>query len=374
MRGARRSVLDSSTFEAPTAKVQRSWGCAPSTSYSTSNVDLQHTPFRLPQRTNIHSLSFSLQIDSQSALSRRHPTASAGKHKCPHQHLTSALGSISLSLPLAQPRKQKRRQAALQGVGFEVSNLRPNQSNCVALTGPSSSNALSIASTSFASSSFEFSHNSSVHTQLPLFASVSSACSSQMRKRKAPSITTDRPSGSVASGSGRSAAVRHAPVMQLAQGTAKAISRAMEEREEGHRPDLAAAGSTLRKSAMTLPRNIRRLLAGAFAGALSKTVIAPIETIRMQVMGNKVCCQFASPSLLCCLVAFVSSLHALNATFWHWTRCSLLRAMASTCLMFAIAYPMPVCIPGETRLLSPLPFPSACCTANSQATRVLVMI
>lgn len=30
------------------------------------------------------------------------------------------------------------------------------------------------------------------------------------------------------------------------------------------------------------------------SGALSKTVIAPIETIRMQVMGNKVCCSHAA--------------------------------------------------------------------------------
>ena len=290
MRGARRSVLDSSTFEAPTAKVQRSWGCAPSTSYSISNVDLQHTPFRMPQRTNIHNLSFSLLVDSQAAPSRWHPTASARKHKGPHQHLTSALGSISLSLPLAQPQKQKRRRAANRGIGFEVSNLRPNQSNCAALTGPSSSNALSIASTSLTSSSFELSHDSSIHTQLPLFASLTSACSSQMRKRKAPSIATDRPSDSITSGSGRSAAVQHAPVMQLAQGTAKVISRAVENREGEQWPDLTAAGSKLRRSAMSLPRNIRRLLAGAFAGALSKTVIAPIETIRMQVMGNKVCC------------------------------------------------------------------------------------
>lgn len=304
MRGARRSVLDSSNFEAPTAKVQRSWGCAPSTSYSISNVELQHNAFRLPQRTNIHKLSFSLLVDSQSAPSRRHPTASACKHKGPHRYLTSALGSISLSLPLAQLQKQKRRQAAIQGIGFEVSDLHPDQSNCAAVTGPSSSSALSTASTSVTLSSFEFSHDSSSHKQLPLFASLSSACSSQMRKRKAPSIATDRPTILPVSEVDRSAAVRHAPVTQLAQGPAQAISRAVEEREEGHRPDLAAAGSKLRKSAMSLPRNIRRLLAGAFAGALSKTVIAPIETIRMQVMGNKVCCSSASPNL------FAACLHS----------------------------------------------------------------
>ena len=52
------------------------------------------------------------------------------------------------------------------------------------------------------------------------------------------------------------------------------------------------------------------------AGALSKTVIAPIETIRMQVMGNKVCCSMPLPTHVCCSVACVCSLPVLNGNIW----------------------------------------------------------
>ena len=259
MRGIERAVLDSSSCQAHTVQVQRAWGCAPSTSYSTSNVELQQIPFRLPHRTTSHSLSFSLLSDSQPGPPRQHPTATAHKHHGSHQYKSPAFGSISLSLPHAKPHKHKRKQAAAsQGVGFEVSDLRPAQR---------SSEVLVTGSTSLALSSYALPDDTTTLSQRPLlFASMSSTCSSQRRKRKAPSIATD--TSGTASQSDRQAAAQHAPVMQLAQGTAKAFSRAAEEGQD-HSPDLAAAGSKLKKSAMVLPRNIRRLLAGALAGSFN---------------------------------------------------------------------------------------------------------
>ena len=260
MRGTGRAVLDSSSCQAHTIQVQRAWGCASSTSYGTSNVELQQSPFRLPQRTTAHNLSFSLLSNSQPGPQRRQSTAAAQKQNGPHQYLSSSLGSISLSLPHAKPHKHKRKQGASRGVGFEVSDLRPSST---AARQPSSETP-SAASTSCVFSAYSLPDDSTAHAQQPLlFASIS--CSNQRRKRKAPSIATDTSGTDAASPSNRQAAVQHAPVMQLAQGTAKAFSRAAEEGED-HRPDLASAGSKLKKSAMVLPRNIRRLLAGAFAG------------------------------------------------------------------------------------------------------------
>lgn len=265
MRGTERAVLDSSSCQAHTVQVQRWWGCVPSTSYSTSKSELQQSPSRLPQKTTVHNLSFSLPSNSQPVPPRRQPTATVLKLNGPHQFLSSSLGSISLSLPRAKPHKHKRKQAASEGISFEVSELRPTQSSSTAAREPSSELAVT-ASTSSALSAYSLLDESTAHAQQPLFfASLSSTCPSQTRKRKAPSIATDTSGTSAVSRSDRRAAVPHASVLQLAQGTAKAYSR---DAEDGghHSPDLSAAGSKLRKSAMTLPRNIRRLFAGAFAG------------------------------------------------------------------------------------------------------------
>lgn len=265
MRGSERVILDSSSCQAHTVQVQRSWGCAPSTSYSNSNIELQQTPFRLPRRTTVHNVSFSLLSNSQPGPQRRHPTETALKHSGSHQYLSSSLGSIGLSLPCAKPHKHKCKHAASQGISFEVSELRPTQSSSTAAREPSSEVSVT-ASSSSALSAFSLLNESTAHAQPPLFfASISSTCPNQRRKRKAPSIATDTSGTSAVTQSDRRAAVQYAPVMQLAQGTAKAYSRAAEEAQD-HSPDLSAAGSKLRKSAMTLPRNIRRLLAGAFAG------------------------------------------------------------------------------------------------------------
>ena len=296
MRGTGRAVLDSSTCPAHTIQVQRSWGCASSTSYGTSNVEVQQTPFRLPQRTTVHNLSFSLLTSSQPGPPRRHPTVAAQKQNGVHQYLPSALGSISLSLPHAKPHKHKRKQPASQGVGFEVSDLRPTST---AAREPSSEVSVA-ASMSSVLSAYSQPNDSTSHAQRPLFfASMSSTCSSQRRKRKAPSIATD--TSGTASQSDTQVAVQHSPVMQLAQGTAKAFSRVSEEGED-HRPDLAAAGSKLKKSAMILPRNIRRLLAGAFAGNLQPG----------QVPFNRslICYSARSDLLICshCCFGFVANI------------------------------------------------------------------
>ena len=273
MEGTGRTVMiDSSLSDTHTIE-KRSWGCAPSTSYSTSNVGLQHTPSRLPQSTTVQSLSFSLQSDRQSyltAAARRLPSA-ATQRQSPHQNLSSLLGSISLSLPHAKLHKHKRKQAASQGTSFKVSDLHPSRTGSTALRGPSS-NTSSTANISFTLDSFELSDDRPTHTQRPLFASMSSACAGQMRKRKAPSIATDTSCTSAVSQPDRPAAVQHVPLMQLAQGQVKAISRIAEE-GESESANLAAAGSKLRHSAMVLPRNIRRLLAGAFAGK----VVPPLD-------------------------------------------------------------------------------------------------
>ncbi|KAL3135657.1 hypothetical protein ABBQ38_006136 [Trebouxia sp. C0009 RCD-2024] len=287
MRGTRGNVPSPFHRELHTVGLQRSWGCEPSTSYSTSNVGLQHIPARMPQRNSQHNLSFSLQSDRtppSTSLTKRQPTATLQRQSL-RENLPSLLGSISLSMLRIKPPRHKRKQAAASGISFEFSELHPshNSTTCTAVR-PASSNASVSASTLPPITSFELVDEESTYMQQPPFASMSSACASKIRKRKAPSIATDALATSAARQTRRQAAVQRPPLMQLAQGATTAISTALEEVE---RPNLAAARRELKRSAMLLPSNIRRLAAGAFAGALSKTLIAPIETIRMQVMGNK---------------------------------------------------------------------------------------
>lgn len=266
MRGTRGNVPSPFHRELHTVGLQRSWGCEPSTSYSTSNVGLQHIPARMPQRNSQHNLSFSLQSDRtppSTSLTKRQPTATLQRQSL-RENLPSLLGSISLSMLRIKPPRHKRKQAAASGISFEFSELHPshNSTTCTAVR-PASSNASVSASTLPPITSFELVDEESTYMQQPPFASMSSACASKIRKRKAPSIATDALATSAARQTRRQAAVQRPPLMQLAQGATTAISTALEEVE---RPNLAAARRELKRSAMLLPSNIRRLAAGAFAG------------------------------------------------------------------------------------------------------------
>ena len=271
MPGVGRPVSDRSSNQSLTHEPRWPWGCAPSTSYSTSNVGLPPSTAKMPRRSPVHSLTFSLQLDRQttpSAPTLLQPTWASQKHgKGP---VPSLMGSISLSLP-AKP--QKRKQSVPQGICFEVSELRPSLSPSQKGTTPSavrrrSSTVQGNSACSYSLDSFQLSDVSPSQTQQPLFASLSATPISQPRKRKAPSIASDRASTSAVCQTHRQAGVQHVPLMTLAQNAAKAISREADEGQD-ERPSLASAGRKLRKSALVFPSNIRRLIAGAFAGALS---------------------------------------------------------------------------------------------------------
>ena len=273
MPGIGRPVSDRSSSQSLTPEPRWPWGCAPSTSYSTSNVGLPPSTAKLPRRSPIHNLTFSLQLDrlnTSNVPTMLQPTRASKTHaKGP----TLSFGSISFSLPCTKPESQKHKQTVPQGICFEVSELRPSLSQSQKGNTPSAVRRRSSinhanAAPSYSLDTFQLSDISPTHTQQTLFASLSSVPSTQPRKRKAPSVASDRSSMSAACQSHRQAGVQHVPLMTLAQNAAKAISREADEgQDEG--PSLASAGRKLRKSALVFPSNIRRLVAGAFAGALS---------------------------------------------------------------------------------------------------------
>ena len=273
MRGRGGDLSGTFPRESHTVGLQRSWGCEPSTSYSTSNVGLQHIPTRLTQRSSQDTLSFSLQSD-KSPLTKRQPIATF-QRQSPRENLSSLLGSISLSMLRVKPSRHKHQQADAQGISFEVSELHASHRSTTrkAVRLPSSN----VSTT--ASMSFEFSDDGTTVRQQPLFASVSSACASKIRKRKAPSIATDTLAASAANLTGRQAAPQRPPLMQLAQGAATAITAALQEGGEDERPSLAAARRKLKKSAMSLPSQVRRLAAGAFAGDLHFSLSASARSL-----------------------------------------------------------------------------------------------
>lgn len=82
------------------------------------------------------------------------------------------------------------------------------------------------------------------------------------------------------------------------------------------------------------------------SGALSKTLIAPIETIRMQVMGNKVCCSRCLSDVLSAWHPCVLCLR-LNAF--------LLCTAKTYCILLLTAFPNAATIRGTLLLECMLP-------------------
>lgn len=106
-----------------------------------------------------------------------------------------------------------------------------------------------------------------MHSQQLPFASLSSVHCTPKRKCKLASIASD-----IAAAPAVHTRSKHGLVMLLAHNSARAWeSEADEQGLHGNaRAKVAAAGQTLKQSALHLPRQLRRLLAGAFAGQIAQ--------------------------------------------------------------------------------------------------------
>ena len=250
------------------------WGCGPSTSYSSGDSAFGSCSERAPKRQAAQHFTFSLLPESHpSALltdSQVRPATYKSRPQQQRRHVLSTLGSISISLADTLPNKRGRRKARQQGVSFEPSVLCPSLSvNQYDAAVPSCSSAVtqrscqSNSAESISLASFQLPGRDTMHRQQQSFASLSLAHGRPMQHHKHHSAASDAPA-SVASQAGS----RHSPVMVLAQNPAGTL-------EAGTADDIlpndggasiTAAGDKLRASALKLPRQLRRLLAGALAG------------------------------------------------------------------------------------------------------------
>lgn len=251
------------------------WGCGPSTSYSSGDSAFGSCSERAPKRQAAQHFTFSLLPESHSSALLTDSQVRPATYKSrPQQrrHVLSTLGSISISLADTLPTRNKRgrRKARQQGVSFEPSELRPSLSVNQYDTGlPSCSSAVTQRScrSNFAESislaSFQLPGRGTMHRQQQSCASLSLAHGWPTQHRKHHSAASDA-QASLASQAGS----RHSPVMVLAQNPAGTLEAGTEDDtlpNDGG-ASITAAGDKLRASALKLPRQLRRLLAGALAG------------------------------------------------------------------------------------------------------------
>ena len=183
-----------------------------------------------------------------------------------------AMGSISLALTDMVPSNglQRCSKARQQGVLFGASALQPlphieQQHAATASTSLRTHHFRSARSISL--DSFQLPDRSTVHSQQLPFASLSSAQRPPKRKRKLASIASD-----IAAAPAVHTHSKPGLVMVLAQNSARALESEADEQDlHGFaRAKVAAAGQNLKQSALHLPRQLRRLLAGAFAGQIAQ--------------------------------------------------------------------------------------------------------
>lgn len=252
------------------------WGCGPSTSYSSGDSDFGNCSERAPKRQAAQHLTFSLVPESQSSAlltdSQVRPTTYKSRPQQQRRHVLSTIGSISISLADTLPTRNKRgrRKARQQGVSFEPSELRPSLSvNQYDAALPSCSSAVtqrscrSNSAESISLASFQLPGRGTMHRQQQSFASLSLAHGWPTQHHKHHSAASDA-QASLASQAGS----RHSPVMVLAQNPAGTLEAGTEDDmlpNDGG-ASITAAGDKLRASALKLPRQLRRLLAGALAG------------------------------------------------------------------------------------------------------------
>lgn len=190
-----------------------------------------------------------------------------------HCHNTvPAMGSISLRLTdmLPSTSLQGCRKVRQQGVLFGASALQalPRIEQEYAATASTSLHKHHLKSAqSISLDSFELPDRSTVHSQQPPFASLSSTHRPPKRKRKLASIASD-----VAAAPAVHTRGKPGLVMLLARNSARALESEADEQDlyGNARAKVAAAGQNLRQSALHLPRQLRRLLAGAFAGQIAQ--------------------------------------------------------------------------------------------------------
>jgi len=183
-----------------------------------------------------------------------------------------AMGSSSLGLTDMLPSNglQGCRKARQQGVLFGASAFQPLPDIKQADAAAASSSLLTHQSRSAQSislDSFQLPDRSTVHSQQLPFASLSSAHRPPKRKRKLTSIASD-----VAAAPAVHTRSKPGLVMLLAQNSARALESEADEQDlhDNARAKVAAAGQNLKQSALQLPRQLRRLLAGAFAGQIAQ--------------------------------------------------------------------------------------------------------
>jgi len=185
-----------------------------------------------------------------------------------HHNAIPAMGSISLALTDMLPSNglQGCSKARQKGVLFGASALRPlphveQEDAATASTSLRTHHFRSAQSISL--DSFQLPDRSTVHSQQLLFASLSSAQRPPKRKRKMASIASD-----IAAAPAVHTHSKPTLVMVLAHNSARALESEADEQDlRGNaRAKFAAAGQNLKQSALQLPRQLRRLLAGAFAG------------------------------------------------------------------------------------------------------------